>query len=309
MYKYAMTNDLITLFIDGKEHTITNQAMNFAALAAALISKDEQAVRDNLSEDLCFTKWAAGAFTFDASQQRFSYKDTALPTDINKRICAMAKNQEDPTSLLRFYEKLQNNVSYRSVQQLYSFLSHQGIPITSDGNILAYKGVNADYKDKHTGSFDNSPGNTHEMPRNQISDDPNEACHFGFHVGSEQYAKSFGERVVICSVDPADVVCVPYDANSQKMRVSKYQVIGNYGDTLPSTVIKDTEIPIVSMKQQTESAETPCRYTAEELHAMSVEQLRKIAFHDFNIIGASRIRGGKITLIEMILSIIYSSAH
>lgn len=301
-----MTNDSITLFIDGQERVITNQAMNFAALQRALIDKDEQAIKDNLTERSCFARWAKGTFTFDESSQSFSWRCKALPSDINQRICAMVRDQEDPTPLMRFYEKLQNNVSHRSVSQLYSFLLHQGIPITSDGDILAYKGVNANYTDRHTGKFDNSPGQTHEMPRNQISDDPNYACHAGFHVGSEKYAKDFGTRVVICSVNPADVVCVSYDESAQKMRVCRYTVVGNYGDTMPSTVIKDAEIPTAQKCSQEVTQQR--NHTAESLYEMSTEQLRKIAFHDFNIVGASRIAGGKLALIEMILNILYNSS-
>jgi len=35
--------------------------------------------------------------------------------------------------------------------------------------------------------------------------------------------------MIICRVHPKDVVSVPYDSNSQKMRVCRYKVIGNYG--------------------------------------------------------------------------------
>jgi hypothetical protein len=313
MYRYILTNDDITIFSkDGKQHVFTKQSVNYKALRNAVINKDEQAITDNLTESSSIKKWASGAFTFDDATQKFSWSGSQLPIDINARIIAMAQNQEDPTCLLNFYEKLQKNVSHRSVTQLYGFLAHQGIPITPEGNILAYKGVNADYTDKYSGKFNNFPGNVHEMPRNQISDDPNHACHAGFHVGSESYAKTFGNRVVICSVDPADVVCVPYDQSSQKMRVCKYKVIGNHGDvTLPSTTIKSVDIPVTQDICQNKEAPAPqatesAVYTLDDLLERSVDELRKIAFHDFKIIGVSRMSGGKLALVERILNVMYN---
>ena len=52
------------------------------------------------------------------------------------------------------------------------------------------------------------------------------------HVGALAYAITFcsggGSRIVICEVDPENVVCVPYDCSQQKMRVCEYKVIGHH---------------------------------------------------------------------------------
>ena len=81
-----------------------------------------------------------------------------------------------------------------------------------------------------------------KVHRNRVSDDPNTPCHFGLHVGSLEYAQSFGERVVIVRVDPEHVVCVPYDCTSQKMRVCEYEVVGLHIEGhMPSTTIDDGE--------------------------------------------------------------------
>jgi hypothetical protein len=131
----------------------------------------------------------------------------------------------------------------RSVEQLWNFLQHSNIPLTTNGTFYAYKGVKSDYKDAHSGTIDNSPGAVNKMPRNKISDDPQKDCHFGFHVGALEYARGFSSLVVVCEVDPEHVVCVPYHLSSQKMRVCEYKVVGNYGGPLPSIVIvPDTEV-------------------------------------------------------------------
>jgi hypothetical protein len=125
-----------------------------------------------------------------------------------------------------FLERLKENPSRKVIEHLFRFLrACDRVTVDTDGMIYAYKGVRGDYKDVHSGRFDNRPGTTHSMPRNHVEDDPAVACAAGFHVGSYSYASNWGERVVLVKVDPADVVSVPYDHGSQKMRVCKYEVI------------------------------------------------------------------------------------
>lgn len=233
----------------------------------------------------------------------------------------MATAGEDPTILFRFYERLRKNPSWRSVQQLFSFLDHEHIPLTRDGCFLAYKSVRSDYKDKHSGQWDNTPGVVNKMPRNEISDDPQQACHVGFHVGALKYASGFGgSRMVICKVDPEHVVCVPYDASQEKMRVCEYKVVGEYsGQPMDSTVFDDfiDDAKTVSPKPLTkkEAQKTPEvdvrrkaakgfekfeKMTIAELLDCTIDDLRQYAGKGLFITGASKIAGGKTALVRAI---------
>lgn len=237
--KYSITNDTVTVVIDGEIYTIHAGAKNFSDLKKALVADETQKVMALVSPGVAVDQWSRGEFRVVRGQ--VVYRDQPVPHELDTRILAMVEAGEDPSVLTNFWVKLQKNPSYRSVEQLFKFLVHQGIPLTPEGDILAYKSVTDDYKDHHTGKFDNTPGTTNEMPRNRISDDPNMACHEGFHVGSLAYARTFGpndRKLVICQVDPADVVCVPYDESAQKVRVCKYTVAGDFGEELPSTVFR-----------------------------------------------------------------------
>ena len=59
-------------------------------------------------------------------------------------------------------------------------------------------------------------------------------------MGAIDYVKSYGyagDKVVICKVDPANVVSVPLDSEHQKVRCSGYEVVAEYnGDLLPPVV-------------------------------------------------------------------------
>ena len=232
-----MTTDTITVAVDGNVSTVRRGAPNFPGLRKALYEDNWAEVPALLTVAGSIESWSKGDFRVVGGKVHL--KGDALPGELSKRIVTMVTKSEDPSSLLNFWEKLQRNPSHRSVSQLWAFLSHKNIPLTEDGCFLAYKSVRADYKDHHSGTVDNTVGVINEMPRNQISDDPNHACHEGYHVGALGYASRFGggdRRIVICKVDPADVVCVPYDSSQEKMRVCKYEVFGHYGSDLPDTV-------------------------------------------------------------------------
>lgn len=238
---FTFTNESITVIYQGKPHVVQKGQPQFINLRNALMEERWDDVPGHLTISTSLTTWAKGRFSVNAAMDTVSFDGSPLPKEINSRIISMSAAGKNPTALFLFYERLQRNPSMRSVEQLYAFLKHSGIPLTTDGCFLAYKGVKNDFTDAHTGKVDNRPGTVNKMSRNKISDDPREACHFGFHVGALQYAGGFSQRVVICKVDPEHVVCVPYDSSNQKMRVCEYKVIGNHGEALPDDIFDEAE--------------------------------------------------------------------
>lgn len=237
MIPYTITNDSVTVVLKGESHTIKKGDPNYEACRQAVLNAQWDKVPRLISKGMAISDWTGGFFRLERSF--LFYKDRNIDAKLNAKILEMVTKNMDPRPLMRFWARLQENPSYRSVEQLYSFMAHEGIPITTDGYFLAYKSVRRDYLDHHSRTLDNSPGKTLEMPRNQISDDPHTACHVGLHVGALAYARTFGShdrRIVICKVNPRDVVCVPYDSSQHKMRVCKYTVLGNHGDQLPDYI-------------------------------------------------------------------------
>jgi len=134
--------------------------------------------------------------------------------------------------LCKFLENLMQNPSHRAVNELYDFLEAGELPITTDGCFLAYKNVKSDYKDIHSGTFDNSVGKVCEMPRNQVDEDKNQTCSKGLHFCSIAYLPHFsdscGGHTMIVKINPADVVSIPADYNNTKGRTCKYEVVAEY---------------------------------------------------------------------------------
>lgn len=144
------------------------------------------------------------------------------------RIKDLVRDGFSPKSALNFYERVMQNPSSSAVNELYDFLANKGLPLTEDGCFLAYKAVRHDFKDIYSGTFDNSPGNVVQIPRNEVDDDRRHECSYGLHVGAQDYVRGYGSgnsKYLVVKVDPKDCVAVPRDHNAQKLRVCRYEVL------------------------------------------------------------------------------------
>ena len=158
------------------------------------------------------------------------YKGKQLHMTITDRMLQFQAEGLDITYLVKFLENLFQNPIRSSVLSLYDFLEHGHVPITPDGCFLAYKKVRGDYKDIHSGRFDNSVGANPKVESWEVDEDRTRECSYGLHVCSKEYLPNFGSttgnRVVVCKINPAHVVAVPHDYNFAKMRVTEYLVVG-----------------------------------------------------------------------------------
>lgn len=186
---------------------------------------------------------------------RFSYADKTLRFDgdvIDKRLTRVILDRlragdDNWAAYARFMLALANNPSHQSRKALYRWISDRHLTITAEGYVVGYKGVDNDGYSQHAGrgiihrqAFDESVETQHieygqlpnevgtwvEFPRAEVDPDPDSHCSVGLHVGSEEFARGFGQRLLTVLVDPAAVVMVPRDAEGQKMRVWQYHVTG-----------------------------------------------------------------------------------
>ena len=132
----------------------------------------------------------------------------------------------------KFLTLIDGSSSFKVANRLFLFLQHNDLQIDDEGNVLAWKVVRQDYRDKYSGRFDNSPGEILEMPRNKVDDDDNSHCSYGFHVCSWGYLRSFsgtGDPVMQVKISIDDIIAIPTDYNGEKIRVCKYEVLREVG--------------------------------------------------------------------------------
>ena len=164
------------------------------------------------------------------------FDDDPMDGAVTDAILRFLDEGEDVTPLVKFMENVMANPQEHSREQFYRWLDHHQFPIDEDGCIVAYKGVTADHKSIYSGGayvngewvqgrIPNEKGSVITMARSSVAHDPNVACHTGLHAGTWEYASSFGEVVLHVKINPRDVVSVPHDCTSQKVRVCRYEVM------------------------------------------------------------------------------------
>lgn len=223
---WIKTDQNITVNYDGETHILPLSDSLAPKLMDALRARDYDKIPSLVSKAKQIEVASKGRFL--VRDGNILVDGIVAPSGLGKKILQFGAEGLPSEPLIEFARNLAKNPSFRSVQQLFSFLEKNDHPITDNGCFIAYKKVREDFLDCHTGTFDNSPGQTVEMPRNQVNEDPNQTCSNGLHVANFSYAKDFygGGKMLEVEVNPADVVAVPTDYNESKMRVCKYVVLG-----------------------------------------------------------------------------------
>jgi len=221
----------------GKNYAISNDHPNFEAVKEAAQNDDPEAFRSAYEEGQMVKQYFAGT-PLTVEDGVLAYDGETLHNHLSDRVFDHIEDEEDPEYLIAFIERLYNNPSRSSRQQLFGFLESRSMPIDEEGYVYGYKAIRDDDTDWHTGEYKNEPGDINEMPRRQVDDDPNNACSVGFHVGSMGYAKRFHGRsgkIVLVRFNPADAVSVPH-RDTGKLRVCRYEVIVEVEEELNQAV-------------------------------------------------------------------------
>lgn len=221
-----VSQDSITLVIDGHTTPITDSHHNYDEIRALAASHDYDAIAPLLDMVKAIVDFGVGRVTVEDGM--VMYDGVATHNAVTTRIMQMVEEGLAVDSMIAFLDNLMENPSYRSVQQLYGFLEVNDLPITEDGCFLAYRMCTNDWKDHRTGTMDNSVGAVVSMPRNQVNEDPDTTCSAGLHVCAQGYLGFYGSgngRTILVKVNPAHVVAVPSDYDNAKMRVCEFTVL------------------------------------------------------------------------------------
>jgi len=262
MFNYIVTPNSITVLLSGVPQIIDNTHPNFEAVANAIkkgVSETElmelMAVA-KVVEKYVQTQEATGLVEIRSGE--IFYNGKAVKSALTDRIMSMMNEGFDISPFTKFMENLYQNPSNRALNETYGFLEACNLPITEDGCFLAYKKITSNYLDVYTRTIDNSIGAKPSVPRNQVDEDSERTCSYGLHVASYSYMSSYsGDRIVICKVNPKDVVAVPKDYNQAKMRVCEYEVISEvalHNEEIKDHIISDEEIEEIGIPVEESNA-------------------------------------------------------
>ena len=225
-----ISSDFITIIIKNKPYTILSNDSRFIKLKEAIKIKAWDIVEQVVSLPSAIALFSSGRIK--VFQNEIYYDGKVVHNSVAERILEFIKEGFPFEPLVLFLEKLMTNPEQRSIEQLYNYLNIYKLPICEDGDFIAQKKVSSDFKDLHTGSFDNSVGRIVEEDRAILDPNPINGCGRGLHVGSEDFVSRFGSNgiTILCKINPRDVVSIPFEANYAKMRVCRYEVIATLGE-------------------------------------------------------------------------------
>ena len=281
--KYIIANDgTVTAVVSGQTYSFGKSHPNYNKLIAHLKNNNVEhfeAAYDIISK---VNSYCEGYV--NCQDGSLSWDGIKMPDMFTGTILDMIKQGFPFEPMLNFLDNLSQNPSDHAVVELFDFMENKNMPITYDGHFLAYKAVRNDYKDIYSGTFNNNIGDVCSVPRNKVDNNRDNGCGHGLHVGAIDYAKSYGgidlddidgggndggNRLMICKVNPRDVVSVPNDSKFQKLRCCRYEVVAEF-DSIFDKVVHMTSDDIAHVQRQKRNREWIVEVTAK------IERLNKV---------------------------------
>ncbi len=244
---YTLSEDSIVVFWEGKPYTTRRDNANFNELRKALFEARYEDVGQYLDIKKQVEDFVDGDVEIKDEVVYF-HGHRLHGVVVDKMLEMLRGGLKDSSPLVNYIKRLMENPSSNSVEELYTFLGYRSLPITPDGKVLGYKGVQDDFY-SNTGNADtivvqgktnerhqilNEVGETIEVARRCVDDNKDNHCSYGLHIGSYDYAHGWSGgsgRLLLVEFDPQDAVSVPTDCSYQKLRVSKYKVVADITDT------------------------------------------------------------------------------
>lgn len=230
MVGYSISTNTINVLLDEECHVIPRSSAQKETITKLLDDPRIQTDRD-MQKKLRNALDKAKAIEEESDGNvrvvgnKVLYRGQEWDTMITRKILEFMTNGDPVQPLMKFMDRMMDNLSMEVIKHLYPFLDHYHFQITPEGYFIGYKGVRDDYYDVYSHSVWNGTGAVPpSKKRNEVDDNPSASCSFGYHIGTLEYAKGWGARVMRVLVDPKDCVMVP-DHNCHKLRVTQYRVL------------------------------------------------------------------------------------
>lgn len=247
-FPYIISEKSLTVFLQGEAFTVDATAPNYHAIEAALAAEvqDEEELRHlfggyDTTAAMRFDDAASNGLV-EVTRSGVTYAGKAVNSVLADRMVDIAEKGLPLEPWVNFLTKVMANPAQYAQEELYLWLAKSDLPITDDGDFLAYKKVNEDFTDIYSGTMDNSPGQTVVMPggRSVVDTERQHLCSIGLHFCSRSYLPHFGRgdgvKVVLVKVNPADVVSIPADHSNAKGRTWKYEVVQEITGLAPDEI-------------------------------------------------------------------------
>ena len=235
----------ISAIVNSKAYTVSKTHKNYDKILNSIRIKDYDLMVSLIDLTSTIKSYVAESNRVNIVDGAITFDGVVIHNTLTDRILNFIQEGLPVEPLIMFFENLMENPSYRAVNSLYGFLEIGELPITEDGFFLAYKNVRSDFKDIHTGTYDNSIGANPKMPRNMVNENPEETCSSGLHVCSLSYLPHFSDvngHTMIVKVNPKNVCAIPMDYNNTKLRCCEYEVIAECFENWKQKIIDGEKV-------------------------------------------------------------------
>lgn len=232
-FSATITDDTCTVLVNTKLYTVHRSAAHFDTVRDLL--NDPATTAEQMLAAVNPEAWIKNTVTSGAitvGNGAVWRNGVQVHNALTRRLLNIASQGFDIEPWVKFTDKVYQNPYAWAVDELFLWLETNNMPITPEGNFIAYKKIRGDYSDIYSGRFNNYPGTTVTLPggRECVDKDRSRTCSTGLHFCSASYLPYFGvdsgTRVVLVEIDPRDVVAIPNDYNNAKGRCWRYKVVG-----------------------------------------------------------------------------------
>lgn len=228
-YIFARGGQSVTLILKGRPYTVASDNGRYAELVEAIKADDWDAIEKIVEAAASYGPIIDAFGDVTVYGGHVVYQGRELHNYLVTKIIDFHEAGLPLDPLGRFMQNVLRNPDRRAQDDLYDWCERAGLPITSDGCIIAYKAVRPDYLDHHSRTIDHTPGQVPEMDRDACDPDPATTCSRGLHFCAASYLASYvsnrNSRILLLKINPADVVAFPRDAGGAKGRACRYEVI------------------------------------------------------------------------------------
>lgn len=167
---------------------------------------------------------------------------------LKRQIAHAATDKGNTEALTNFMRRFATVAKERqhSAEDLLAFFEKHDMPITINGDIVAYKRLRKtpeSYVDSYSGKVTQWVGSYVFMDADMVNPDRNVECSNGLNVARRSYLGSFsGDTIVIVLIAPEDVIAVPRDYNRAKMRGKGYHIVLEVSEEGFKHLVADTSV-------------------------------------------------------------------
>lgn len=300
---HVINEEVITVFVKGEAKYVRVADPNYAKVKSLLIGGEHEKVLPLLNIKEGILQMGGGDLTIVGNEVLYQGHPIAA-YQAQKLMSMFRSGSKNIEPYKKMVIRLEANPSNRAKLEFPRFADYRELPIDEEGFVYAWKGIGEDQysimgnlntrvlkgKVNTKGQIFNGVGEEIEVLRSDVDDNCNNTCSHGVHAGSRDYARDWGKILTLVKFDPADVVSIPVDCSSQKMRLCRYWVMSQERkeDAYPTE-------PVLTVEGKSLKTKAPVSTHNYEAHLAKVQEIivsKNLSYKDADVIRVDLTEAG-----------------